>query len=249
MGGEEEEVSIPVEHTPIRPPTGENRFVLANGGLNVRAAADDKAAVVVQVPQEATVLVTGIPQAMATVDGIVGGWVPVWYQGKSGYAFSGFLADWPLPPASCGSLQDWATRIGTMGAEVLVDNQSCPPEMPYCDMAMRRYETKLLGGYSFQRAEYYESATQTLTLKKTVLGSAWLGARRCEPDLSAIKLSSMSLPLKSTLLNVPAEPYPYSVEISVSPNRIGFDWGFGASCWLYLEQKGPDVEIVSGCGA
>jgi len=81
---------------------GDNLYVLAISGLNLREKADINGKLAVKVPygSELTVLKDTAKPVVFSFDNIDGHWVYADYKGKKGYIFDGYLSTLPAPELS-----------------------------------------------------------------------------------------------------------------------------------------------------
>lgn len=87
---------------------GDTLNVLAQSGLRLRQTPEN-GAIIITIPYGEKIIVDTNPQnlleAKSVIDGIKGRWTRVWYMGKVGYVFDGFLSSLPPPTPDCKSIE------------------------------------------------------------------------------------------------------------------------------------------------
>jgi hypothetical protein len=95
-------------------------YVIANAGLNLRAAAastSEKLATA-QYAEEVEITTPATAASSQEVDGVKGAMAKVKYKGKEGYMFDGFLISFP-PPTKGEKVEDYAGRLWAADLDVL----------------------------------------------------------------------------------------------------------------------------------
>lgn len=229
-------------------PAGEHRFVVSATTLKLRATPDRTAAELAAIPRGAEVIVTGPSQGFEEASGIKGGWSPVWYSGRSGYVFDGFLLRFPPPPEGCTSLSAWAATIGLDGAEVVESVSDCKSmgieDGDTCDRTTRQ---PLKGGAALLVNTGYEWGSETLYLPGVTRESLWAAGRSCfgaGPDLRALELPRVSGPVPGAKVKDSEEGLTAVVE---GP-KAGWEYSLGCFDYVHVVQVSGGAQLVAGGG-
>lgn len=231
---------------PMVPPPGRVHYVVSASSLKLRAGPSADAAVLADLPRGVPVVVTGSPAGHATVDGITGGWSPVWYSGISGYSFDGFLLPFPAPPKGCTGLDQWATALGHAGPATVIEKSSCASlsimEDGDCETRKR---TPLTGGGWTEALEGYEWGETVLYLPGVSRDPFWAAARSC---VSQLDLARRGLPDSAGPVAGPSPGEVMDFATMVEANRWGWNWIDGCSGYVVVEDVGAGMKVSSGGG-
>lgn len=224
--------------------TGETLFVAAKSGLNIRSEAKAGTKVVVLAPFGSGVQVVkdDKPAVAMTSEGFKGHWKLVQYDGKTGYAFDGFLIGHPVP-ANGEDFKKYIYRvygpkqgekIHAAKKDITVDEKSSFKEEFFLKDGARHIETG-----------YYAGSTDLYILPETTVQEAFLMAKLA--GVSMIK--NMGLPQKNHTITDEKEPMnSYKVEVKKAGGQItqisADQEYFGVT--IKATKKGVEVSIGGG---
>ncbi len=231
-------------------PPGLTMYVVAATALKVRAEPSSGSTELGEYARGTAFVVTGGAGERETVSGIEGGWVPVWVDGTTGYAFDGFLLPHAAPPTTCSSLADWALAIGHAGPEVEVSRVSCAAmgigdegTDGACDLTRR---TPLHGGGYYEVNEGYEWGSEALYLPDVARDAFWAAARSCLGSKG--ELSRLGLPRSNGTAKYDGAEGGKATTIA-DGGTWGWDWSEGCGAYLHVStaERGFLVSHGGGC--
>jgi hypothetical protein len=174
------------------------RYVLATTGLNLRQDASAGSPVLARMPFGAEVrLLKPTVVDDLTVDNIPGGMAQVAYDGETGYAFDGYLSQFPPPDLEGMETGDYVQRLRSVRHDVLLEE------------IRRDYG----GGYQQQE--------KALVLPTTELAEAFLITKLLHRMPRGIHFPPASDELESTYPNPAKHSATWNDELQVERNERG----------------------------
>jgi len=179
---------------PAEPPI---RYVLAATGLDLRQDASVAAPVLTRMPCGAEVRLL-MPAAAAgpAVDNLAGGMARVAYGGETGFAFDGYLSQFPAPDLEGMETGSYVARLRQAGSDIL-----------------REQITRDWGGY--------EQQEEALVLPAAAIAEAFLIAKLLYEIPAGIPFPPASDELNSTYQNPGKDPLLWTDELDVERNARG----------------------------
>lgn len=240
---------LPSQPGALSAPPGVTMYVVAASALKVRAEPSSSSMELGEYARGTPFVVTGGAGARETVSGIEGGWVPVWVDGTTGYAFDGFLLPHAAPPTTCSSLADWALAIGHAGPEVVTSRVSCADMAIFddgdggaCDTTRR---TPLHGGGYYEVNQGYEWGSEALYLPDVARDAFWAAARSCLG--SEGELSRAGLPRAAGTVKYERADDGQATALA-GGGTWGWEWSEGCSGYLHVSAADRGYVVTTGGG-
>lgn len=166
-------------HTYLCKP-GDKLFVLAQSGLRLRQAAQT-GAVLASIPYGQAVVFAPQnydEQVYDSVENMMGDWIKVTYEGKTGFVFSQFLSFLPAPSSKCTSMLDYLNEAFKPTAPPLMHKKLIGDELTETD-TLRTYVYG--NGYLaiFSNDHGYESYSDHVVFYNVSPEEVWLLAQAC----------------------------------------------------------------------
>lgn len=226
--------------------TGETLFIVAKSGLRLRAEPNVEAEVITLVPYGGGVQVVKNdkdPVPMSS-EGLKGHWKKVQYDGKTGYAFDGFMISRPAP-RNGESFKEYIYRVyGPKQSEKI---HTAKEEVNMQNKKSYKEEYFLKNGAKHVATGYFSGSTDTYHLPETTVQEAFLMAKLT--GLAAF-FKNMNFPRESKTESDKKEPNnSYRVKVKKSGGRIT---EIVASRDVYfsveIKSTADGVKVVSGGG-
>ncbi len=162
--------------------TIEHRTVVAWPSLVLREAPSTSSTVLVTVPFGEQVAVASRDEALPTtlLAGQRGRWRPVRWGTWQGWMFDAWLLPLPPPPDPCASLDAWLVGWDPVGNALTEWHEDARGQR--WAQQIQHYED----GARLVRSQQAGPLPNALWLPDIAPAQAWLIARRCHPDLSAL---------------------------------------------------------------
>lgn len=127
---------------------GDELFVHAPSGLKLRATPDGDALVTVPYGSKLKVAEDKFTKITKIVDGLVGGWAKVDFDGKTGYIFDGYLSFLPTPKSYHTELLDYCrdnfTEVTPMLISAIDNCNDESEELPKSVVQVFKYKDKTI---------------------------------------------------------------------------------------------------------
>jgi hypothetical protein len=225
-------------------------YVAAKTGLSIRERPDAAGKVLDKIPYGTRVTVTYDSLKVIAVEGFVGSWARVNYNGKSGYIVNSYLIPLPPPKATVKTMKEYFAQVtSVVGAPFVVKNgQKDIPEGEGWELKKQFYKN----GAEWHQFSAYESGTSTYFLPGFTIEQAFILIRLI-PEFKEAFDEKDAFPRFDREYKKGETAYTVKIENEMIGDddwikRIKLDFAPGAEYTFEMLYAGNQIIIIFGGG-